>query len=75
MAARPSPTQSSSAPRSSRNGTLRPSTVKATISDRLPIAPEKRSISRLYGALASPITIPARNTARNPDPWASAVAA
>lgn len=51
-----------------------PSMVNATISARLPSAVWKRSISRLYGARASPRTIPARKTARKPDPWATVAA-
>ena len=51
--------------------TVSPSTTKATISARLASAPKNRVISRLYGAPSSPITMPAMNTARKPDPCAT----
>ena len=45
---------------------VRPSTTKARISPMLASAEWKCSISRMYGARASPIRIPATKTARNP---------
>lgn len=51
--------------------TVSPSTVKAMISASPASAAWNRLISGLYGARASPITMPATNTARNPEPCAS----
>jgi hypothetical protein len=45
-----------------------PRRTKTPISARLASAVWKRSISALYGARASPISIPAMKTARKPDP-------
>ena len=53
--------------------TTRPRTTKTAISARTASAPWKRSISDLYGLRVSPTTSPAMNTARKPEPCASAV--
>ena len=67
------PVQARPPPNTSEIGMDSPSTVKATISPRLPAAEAKRSISRLYGARVSPTRIPVRSTARKPEPCASVV--
>ena len=58
---------------STASRTVSPSTTNTTISATPASAEWNRSISRLYGARTSPITIPATNTARKPDPCASVV--
>ena len=67
-AASPSAVQTRSPVKTRRESTDRPSTTKATISAIPASAPAKCSISRLYGARSSPMRMPARKTARKPEP-------